>query len=208
MGRSRERGFGNVRKWLRNPLKIYLTRPSDLGEFPRLVFALKQMGFWTASEIVGAIFQQHFDQNHEFQAKLWAKLHKRTQECLDWIHTSTHPVVKFVLDNGLPRNCGTWLPEGRTVHCAACGCYLTVVPCVKCTSCEVQDETLVKVFGQFERRTPGKKHKTPRPTDAYPGTPEKIQVLRERLERGEALFSKKDRQINQGVIAGNQAIAL
>ena len=46
---------------------------------------------------------------------------------------------------------------------------------------------------QFNWEPPTKK-KPPARTDAMPGTAEKIKVMRQRLERGEAIFSDEDRR--------------
>jgi hypothetical protein len=203
MGRKRKRGSGALTQYLgQDCKKIHLTRPSDLGEFARSVLGLWQMGMIDPLEITGVLWVQQQNRDQAFHAKEWGKLQGKIDDFLKLIYRLKHPVTEYILDYGLPRGCGAFLPEGKVVHCPTCGCSLNSVPCVLCTHPDLEDLTLVVQKGQYPRPDPTEGLPLPKyRTDYAPGTLAKIEVMRGRKARGETCFHPDDQPLVPGAEA-------
>lgn len=102
---------------------------------------------------------------------------------------SRNPVVVECLRWGLPADCPAHLPQGVTLRCRKCRAKLTAVPCATCGRRPLLDQR-PEYPGRVRM---GKPLREPaEPTEASPGSLEKIRVMRERLERGESCFHPGD----------------
>lgn len=200
MGQQGKRGFSErIRKYLASSDKMHLTRPSDLGDFARSVLGLWQMGNLDPLEITGILYISQKDKSHDFRGYAWGRLYTKVCEFLELVFESKHKVTEYILDEGLPRGCGAWLPEGRSVWCPECGSQISIVPCQACTDPFVTDCTLVWANGQYERQDVDEPLKTPKwAAQCAPGSLNKIELMRRRLERGESCFHEKDRPLVPG----------
>lgn len=96
------------------------------------------------------------------------------------------------------------LPPHVSVNCRRCGAILSSVPCIECL-CEeellVNDDSAIDLcddYSVLENDAMGYSMQpllTPmRPTDALPGTPEKIQVMKERVDNDCSPFHPRDKR--------------
>lgn len=104
---------------------------------------------------------------------------------------SDNAVVRQCLAEGLPRGDGVELPDGEPpVRCLQCGQNCSVVPCMCCARGGDSDRS----------RCIADPPEPDEPTDATPGSFEKLEVMRKRKEAGRSVFHKGDRRVEQGYI--------
>ena len=204
MGRSRKRRPDTLTQYLgQGRKKSHLTRPSDLSDFARSVLGLWHLGIIDPLEITGVLWVQEQHNDHALYAREWHALQDSVEYFLHLVYTLKHPVTEYILDHGLPRGCGAFLPEGKVVHCPTCRHLLNAVPCVLCTDPALQDSTLVKHKGQYERPPPTDGLPVPKyATCALPGSQEKIEVMRRRASRRETCFHPQDQPLVANVDQG------
>lgn len=99
------------------------------------------------------------------------------------------PAVAFCRDNGLPVSASVRLE--KPVKCPKCGSRLESLPCVMCFSGPDDDIDLKKDLLDDDRMVIPVSMGTP--TDFKPGSPEKIELLRQRVTKRERLFHPEDR---------------
>lgn len=104
----------------------------------------------------------------------------------DWYHVkrmlrSKDPVIRRVLAFGSP---GVWAPIGKSIRCPGCGHKIKVLPCRIC------DANARRRCYSKPDSVEGKQPE--RPTAALPGTPRKLRVLKEREDKGLALWHPLD----------------
>ncbi len=104
------------------------------------------------------------------------------------LYESDIAAVKFCKAYGLPASASVYL-SGYTMYCKTCNATLGSLPCVHCWS-GIEDDPSV---GDMDQTPYEQKLRTGRPTQHLPGTPEKVEVLRQRVERGYHLWHPKDR---------------
>lgn len=167
----------------------------DLAELPRGILALMQMGVLNSVRMSRCLVKQDREGTEEEAELRVQKLAKRIRYIRDRLRNSKHPVILHVLAKGIPASAGVELNPGEEVKCRECGYRLCFVPCVKCTKVEHSDVL-------HKHRKSGVKPPSDEPplqdgaTNAYPGTWEKIEVMRRRVEAGKHLHHPGDRQLD------------
>jgi len=92
-------------------------------------------------------------------------------------------VVEDALLFGLPMEYSVWVPRYLNIRCKDCGKKLMRVPCSQC--CERPYDELI------EEETETKPSK-PDVTLSLPGSSGKLEVMRKRVEKGQAVFCDGD----------------
>lgn len=151
--------------------------PEDLADTTIVILGLWQMGYTDINQIADILHIRRLS---------------HLNRLIRLLKTTKNPVIRRCVDVGLPpglhREIPTW-SHVRSVRCPLCKMMVDTVPCPKCSSprwlvaeCDQDDEA--------DRKRPKRK------TNARPGSLEKIEVMRKRLERGEAVHHPKDATIN------------
>lgn len=103
----------------------------------------------------------------------------------------TDPAILGCIQLGLPLEALATLPHGAEARCRVCGGRMQAVPCGRCS----QQSTLHKARPD---KQPLKQPKTP--TAHPPGSQAKVEVMRERVARGESPFHPLDFTPHGGVV--------
>lgn len=143
------------------------------------IIGLWHMGIRSFNEIVSLILVG--------RNKLWVE---RLCRIVDVLHHTKNPLVRQWVDEGLPPGACGPLAEPKRVLCHLCRNMVNYVPCPHCSVRNAEPISAAK-----ER---SKDAKPCSPTMAYPGTPEKIEVLRQRASCGEMLFHELDPVLRDG----------
>lgn len=183
-----------------------LNRPDRLCNVARVVIGLDNMGFDYPADMADAIrlvIPPLGSQKHATITRRRRRFVAQAKRVL----ASRHPVVIDALLNGLPRGSSGVLPNGASVRCETCGSKCSSVPCIRCS------KPLLAVNGElssgYELNASGEMDLMPlledsdeRPliepleaTEARPGTLEKLEVMRMRMERGESCFHPDDPRV-------------
>lgn len=104
------------------------------------------------------------------------------------LEETDHPIVRAAMDHGLPVHCCAALPYQQTVVCPGCGEETKYIPCVRCAASGRKHNPYLQISDEDSIHAP----KAPKPTDAIPGSTEKIEVMRARYSAGEAVFHRDD----------------
>jgi len=138
---------------------------------------------------------------------LWIVDLKPLRRLFKMLKTSKDPFIRRFVDVGLPPGVCRELPnapgpvndlcltEIRKVRCKLCGYWLDCVPCPRCSLRNPPEKEF-----PFRNRPPILRYsqdpvQPEHSTRARPGSIQKIDVLRERLCRGESLFHGRDRKL-------------
>lgn len=176
-----------------------LCRPSDLGLFARRAIGLWQMGVTDERRIADIVYQPS-DSRPAQQALIdFERLHAKVVRFLGFCLESPHPVVRYVIDHGLPACCSAPLPEGKSVLCPECGGIINSAPCVACVPGHITDDELAPdEYAQIQPVAEDKPFLMPKQKTYFrPGTQEKIEIMRQRIERGESAFHPKDAKMRR-----------
>jgi hypothetical protein len=167
----------------------HLVHPSAFYAFGRGVIGLWLMGLNDPYEISSVLHCTLTAQSQEERQKRLVKLRERVRKFLKLVAFSNHPIMETIRYNGVPRGCGACLPEGKSVVCPICRRRVNVVPCVQCTPLHLDD-----VFPPQQEYSLSEGPLLPasHPTSARPGSWEKIEAMRQRVERGESCFHPLD----------------
>jgi hypothetical protein len=156
-----------------------LVHPSAFFAFGRTVMGLWLMGMNDPYEMA-SVMSRH--------PATVSSLKRKVRRFLKLLTSSSHPIMEAIRYNGLPRGCGASLPEGRSVACPLCRRKVNVVPCVHCTPSELDEKFPVGVECALDQPLlPAEE-----PTFALPGSAEKIEVMRQRVARGQSCFHPLD----------------
>lgn len=175
-----------------------LTRIGLLEGFALAVVGLRFMGICDDRKIAELLMPYCSKDKHDavFEATL-AKVGKLTS-ALD--NAKGHPVVDRLLQHGPPATCAVELPNNRSVRCSKCRGLVRLVPCVACTDPSLVDERIIQGSGalmDLDSEEDSEELPPPKwPTDALPGSPEKIEVMRARVALGFSPFHSDDRVVN------------
>jgi hypothetical protein len=170
-----------------------LLKPKHLSAHAKVVLGLWSLGVRTAPEMADLLKMRI---NHQVLNKALMVKRDKFVRFARMVLLSKNPIVQECLRYGLPKACATPLPEGCRAHCDQCGADLSSVPCVKCGRVTYSiDGSLsdgiardAKVIDSDEAVFVD----AVEATTAKPGTPEKIAVMRARIERGEGPFHPDD----------------
>jgi hypothetical protein len=110
---------------------------------------------------------------------------------IDFLLTCRHPLIIAAIDNGLPPYCAVEFPTGCSIRCPSCKKFVTKAPCVTCALKEHGWTPLPDELGWNKPMLPPSV-----PTQARPGSAEKIEIMRQRVERGEAPCHPLDARIS------------
>jgi hypothetical protein len=103
---------------------------------------------------------------------------------------SKEPIVVDLLVWGLPIQFAQELPENVSVRCHGCGANLASLPCQICGRRLLCERTA----DRSPHNRSGRPIREPKePTDATPGSSEKIEIMRQRVARGEGPTHPDDR---------------
>ena len=97
---------------------------------------------------------------------------------------------KNVIKGGLPAMYGEALPESRYVLCSRCKKLINWVPCVAC--CQHDEKFMDRIDRQRELNGETIPPESQEPTDFPPGSPQKVSVMKYRVEMGMQPFCHKD----------------
>lgn len=112
---------------------------------------------------------------------------------IDRLERSQNPVIRHCLRHGLPADVSATLPDEETWRCPDCGNDSRYIPCVRCAA--VGEGCSEPFFGEtcsLDSESLGAPKEPKEPTDAPPGSWEKLQVMQKRFEAGESIFHRND----------------
>lgn len=151
--------------------RLVIKNPISFNWETRSVLALLYMGYRSHKEI-GKLLN--------CSSRNLPKLQVFTERLL----TSRNRVIQTCLKHGLPACCTVEVPHPNLVRCKRCGAMVFMIPCVRCGCSSWRPD---------EDAWLGVKPKEPEhPTSCSPGSPEKIEVMRQRVSRGESPFHEGD----------------
>lgn len=120
---------------------------------------------------------------------------------------SDHPVMRQALEDGLTVDSSVTLRNGARVRCQTCGTNLLEVPCHMCRATRQEgfrgnlpdsdDGTEEWLEQWFCAEEPAE---LPAPTDSYPGTSEKVQILKKRFTLNQLMHHPDDKKDPTGYI--------
>lgn len=168
-----------VRLW--KTVRKHHGTPDGIRDTAALLLALWTMGITDEAEI-GALLK----------TRRWRELRRISRE----LRKSTNADIRRWVAQGLPPGYHYELPYQREIRCPLCKRWIRFVPCPGCVAHVLPDNgPAAEVL-----------HEPPLgiPTSAIPGSLRKVQVLRLRLERGEALFHPGDARIGVTVSVNRQ----
>lgn len=114
------------------------------------------------------------------------------QSQIDWMFRKIRKDVfaKYIIKNGLPAMFGESLPDECYVRCLSCNQLVNWVPCVAC--CDHEDDFMDRV--DRHRAVHGEKvpPESDEPTSFPPGSPQKVAVMKYRVEMGMQPFCSRD----------------
>lgn len=144
-----------------------VTKPEHLSQSAVGVIGLWSMGVLDSARI----------------AKLLCRRTEEIEAFADVLRNSENRLVAEYVACGLPAGVSAKL-RYATVRCPKCGREAERVPCQTCARPEEEPEPEVDETS--------KKRRLPRPTNAVPGTGRKVNVLRQRHDRGQELWHPDD----------------
>ena len=169
--------------------KIHAIRyAEELPNSTLLVIGLWNMGYTEIEDVARLLWI--------VDLKPLRKLYRILKTCHD-------PLIQRYINHGLPRGVCRMLPgrpgvtggdpteETWTVRCSLCGSTVNCVPCVFCSLKNPMIEDVPR------RRNFDSRHIPESRTTARPGSDWKIEVMRERIAKGESAFSSRDRRISR-----------
>lgn len=140
---------------------------------------------WETRSVIAMIFMGYRDHKEIGAALSCEKRHLRSLgKFVEKILTSKNRVLTTCLRHGMPSTCTVEVPFPNLVRCKSCGSSVFVIPCVNCSA---------RSWDPGEMKPPtGKPTKPKEPTPEPPGSPGKVEVMRERVSRGESPFHDGD----------------
>lgn len=141
----------------------------------KVIIGLMNMGYLTDREMAPALGEMEPEDYNTLGSVIHA------------LKTSDNPLVRKCVDIGLPPRVTAELPFPCTIRCKACGASVNMVPCVLCRNKMLTSD-------EFERDDIDNWRPVPAAISTHhrPGTYEKIEVMRQRVARGEAPFHPDD----------------
>jgi hypothetical protein len=134
---------------------------------------------------------------------LWIVNTKPLKKLYKTLKRTRNPLIRRFVDVGLPAGVYRPLPLApgplggaftalcHHVRCPLCGAQVDWVPCPKCS---LKDPRVAEVPVPLRDREVCL-CATEEPTSFVPGSPEKIELMRQRAERGQQLFHCRDRKL-------------
>lgn len=159
--------------WLLPKWRHELTWAGDLSRTIRQMLGLFQTGV-TDLEEVSRIMRIERSAAYQMRRKLL--------RC-------KHPVIREALKFGLTGDASVLLREGCKVRCQKCRCMVDRVPCVRCAPSGFG----IDLDGWTGQADPPLIEPA-ETTDLIPGSPEKIELMRKRVERWEMPCHPNDRK--------------
>lgn len=98
--------------------------------------------------------------------------------------------AKYICKNGLPAMFGEGLEEEIYVRCSKCKKLINWVPCVAC--CEHEDDFLDRIDRHRAAHGESIPPESDEPTKFLAGTPQKVAVMKYRVEMGMQPFCSRD----------------
>lgn len=148
--------------------------PEDLGDTTIALIGLLEMGYTNVTQIAGFMHVRDL---------------RQLRKLLRMLKTSKNPVVRRCVDEGLPPGMMRPFPySGSRVRCPACHNLVNCVPC-QCGRM-TKRKAWLRQGGRDSSSKEDPLNRTP--TIAYPGTREKLAIMRRRAERGQPLFHPDD----------------
>ena len=183
--------FGRVIAW-RPPERLTILgrnrvrRATGLNWATRVILGLMHMGYRETCELSYAL----------------GPMREADILCLEpfvkLLDSSEDPLIARCIREGLPVQAVAELPFPNTVRCPGCGSLVNVVPCVSCINEKCREDAQERDDFDDWRPRPASI-----PTEARPGTMEKIEVMRRRIEQGEAPFHPEDAiRVNYDKLSG------
>lgn len=172
--------FGRILSW-RPPKTLAILgrrkvrKATSLNWPTRVVLGLLHMGFSSQASLGKALGVEEpwiLAALPEFAKMLLASEDELIQDCIA---------------EGLPIMASAELPFPNTVRCPGCGLLVNVVSCVSCRN-EMFPEDVAE-RDDFDNWKPVPAEE---PTEARPGTVEKIEIMRARIEQGQSPFHPDD----------------
>lgn len=152
-------------------------RVHDLSPTTRAIIGLSEMGIVDHRKIA----------RHVFQMKPDDPIRDDQLHAVYLVLTSDLPTISLALNFGLPAGASAHLH--RPVWCESCGHMVRMAPCVACYMMEkwTEDDT-------SETTHPYRARKPRTETQLEPGSADKIELMKRRVDRGEAPCHQNDKQ--------------